>query len=94
MISKTKRSLTLVMAAAALTFAIPSAYAQAPRVIKISHQFPAATTEDGDSATDGSAALRLKSRSRPREPEVRDLPGQFVDENQSQIRALRKSALA
>ena len=37
MISKTKRSLTFALATAALTFAIPSAHAQAPRVIKISH---------------------------------------------------------
>ena len=48
MISKTKRSLTFALATAALTFAIPSAHAQAPRVIKISHQFPAASSEDGD----------------------------------------------
>ena len=37
MISKTKRSLTFALATAAFTFAIPSAHAQAPRVIKISH---------------------------------------------------------
>lgn len=48
MISKTKRHLTLAIAAAAFACALPAAHAQTPRVIKISHQFPAATTEDGD----------------------------------------------
>lgn len=48
MISNTKRNLTLAIVAAALTCALPVAQAQMPRVIKISHQFPAATNEDGD----------------------------------------------
>lgn len=48
MISKTKRTLSFALAAAALTLAAPMSHAQAPRIIKISHQFPSASSEDGD----------------------------------------------
>jgi len=94
MISKTKRRLTLAIVTAAVAGILPQAQAQTPRVIKISHQFPAATSEDGDfrdrlvrrfaadveKQTKGSLKFEI-------------YPGSSLMKTNSQIGALRKSAL-
>ncbi|MDP1893810.1 MAG: TRAP transporter substrate-binding protein DctP [Hydrogenophaga sp.] len=94
MISKTKRYFTVALASAALACALPTAQAQTQRVIKISHQFPAATSEDGDfrdrlvrrfaaeveKQTQGSLKFEI-------------YPGSSLMKTNSQIGALRKSAL-
>ncbi len=94
MISKTKRSLTFALATAAFTFAIPSAHAQAQRVVKISHQFPAATTEDGDfrdRLVRRFAAEVEKQTKGSLKFEI--YPGSSLMKTNSQIGALRKNAL-
>lgn len=94
MISKTKRHLSLAIAAAALTCALPSAYAQAPRVIKISHQFPAATNEDGDfrDRLVRRFAAEVEKQSKG-SLKFEIYPGSSLMKTNSQIGALRKSAL-
>jgi TRAP-type C4-dicarboxylate transport system substrate-binding protein len=94
MISKTKRSLSLALAAAAFTFAIPSAHAQAPRVIKISHQFPAASSEDGDfrDRLVRRFAAEVEKQSKG-SLKFEIYPGSSLMKTNSQIGALRKSAL-
>ena len=94
MISKTKRSLTFALATAALTFAIPSAHAQAPRVIKISHQFPAASSEDGDfrDRLVRRFAAEVEKQSKG-SLKFEIYPGSSLMKTNSQIGALRKSAL-
>jgi len=94
MFSKTKRHLTLAIAAAALTCALPVAHAQASRVIKISHQFPAATNEDGDfrdRLVRRFVAEVEKQSKGSLKFEV--YPGSSLMKTNSQIGALRKSAL-
>jgi TRAP-type C4-dicarboxylate transport system substrate-binding protein len=94
MISKTKRHLTLAIAAAALTFTLPGAHAQAPRVIKISHQFPAATSEDGDfrDRLVRRFAAEVEKQSKG-SLKFEIYPGSSLMKTNSQIGALRKSAL-
>jgi len=94
MISKTKRYLSLAIAAATLSFALPAAHAQAPRVIKISHQFPAATTEDGDfrDRLVRRFAAEVEKRSKG-SLKFEIYPGSSLMKTNSQIGALRKSAL-
>jgi TRAP-type C4-dicarboxylate transport system substrate-binding protein len=94
MISKTKRSLTFALATAAFTFAIPSAHAQAPRVIKISHQFPAASSEDGDfrDRLVRRFAAEVEKQSKG-SLKFEIYPGSSLMKTNSQIGALRKSAL-
>lgn len=43
-----RRILAATLAAASLAFIEPQAWAQAPKVIKISHQFPGGTIDEGD----------------------------------------------
>jgi TRAP-type C4-dicarboxylate transport system substrate-binding protein len=94
MISKTKRSLSLALAAAAFTFAIPLAHAQAPHVIKISHQFPAASSEDGDfrDRLVRRFAAEVEKQSKG-SLKFEIYPGSSLMKTNSQIGALRKSAL-
>ena len=94
MISKTKRSLTFALATAAFTFAIPSAQAEAPRVIKISHQFPAASSEDGDfrDRLVRRFAAEVEKQSKG-SLKFEIYPGSSLMKTNSQIGALRKSAL-
>jgi len=94
MISKTKRSLTFALATAAFTFAIPSVQAQTPRVIKISHQFPAASNEDGDfrDRLVRRFATEVEKQSKG-SLKFEIYPGSSLMKTNSQIGALRKSAL-
>lgn len=94
MICKTKRTLTLALAAAGLSFAIPFAHAQAPRVIKISHQFPAATSEEGDfrDRLVRRFASEVEKQSKG-SLKFEIYPGSSLMKTNSQIGALRKSAL-
>jgi TRAP-type C4-dicarboxylate transport system substrate-binding protein len=94
MISKTKRHLTLAIAAAALAFTVPGAHAQAARVIKISHQFPAATSEDGDfrDRLVRRFAAEVEKQSKG-SLKFEIYPGSSLMKTNSQIGALRKSAL-
>lgn len=94
MINKTKRHLSLAIAAAALSFALPGAHAQTARVIKISHQFPAATNEEGDfrdRLVRRFVAEVEKQSKGSLKFEV--YPGSSLMKTNSQIGALRKSAL-
>jgi len=62
---RTTRPLAL-LSAALLAFGLASGVAaQQPRVLKISHQFPASTGTDGDSATSSRASSRPMWRSAP-----------------------------
>ena len=94
MFSKTKRQLTLAIAAAALTCALPVAHAQTPRAIKISHQFPAATNEEGDFrdrlVRRFVAEVEKQSKGSLK---FEIYPGSSLMKTNSQIGALRKSAL-
>ena len=94
MISNTKRNLTLAIVAAALTCALPVAQAQMPRVIKISHQFPAATNEDGDfrDRLVRRFAAEVEKQSKG-SLKFEIYPGSSLMKTNSQIGALRKSAL-
>jgi len=94
MISKTKRHLTLAIAAAAFTCALPSAHAEAARVIKISHQFPAATSEEGDfrDRLVRRFAAEVEKQSKG-SLKFEIYPGSSLMKTNSQIGALRKSAL-
>ncbi|MFC5302260.1 TRAP transporter substrate-binding protein DctP [Azospira restricta] len=94
MICKTKRCFTLGLAAAALAFAVPGAQAQAPRVIKISHQFPAASSEDGDfrDRLVRRFAAEVEKQSKG-SLKFEIYPGSSLMKTNSQIGALRKGAL-
>lgn len=94
MISKTKRHLTLAIAAAALNCALPFAHAQTPRVIKISHQFPAASSEDGDfrDRLVRRFAAEVEKQSKG-SLKFEIYPGSSLMKTNSQIGALRKNAL-
>lgn len=94
MICQTKRQLTLALAAAGLSFALPFAHAQAPRVIKISHQFPAAVSEDGDfrDRLVRRFAAEVEKQSKG-SLKFEIYPGSSLMKTNSQIGALRKGAL-
>ncbi|WP_234085883.1 TRAP transporter substrate-binding protein DctP [Azonexus sp. R2A61] len=94
MISKTKRHFTIALAVSALSFALPAAHAQAPKVIKISHQFPAATTEDGDfrDRLVRRFAAEVEKRSQG-SLKFEIYPGSSLMKATTQVGALRKSAL-
>ena len=94
MISKTKRYFAVALASTALACALPTAQAQTQRVIKISHQFPAATSEDGDfrdRLVRRFAAEVEKQTKGSLKFEI--YPGSSLMKTNSQIGALRKSAL-
>lgn len=94
MISKTKRSLTFALAAAAFTLAAPMTQAQTARVIKISHQFPSASSEDGDfrdRLVRRFAAEVEKQTKGALKFEI--YPGGSLMKANSQIGSLRKGAL-
>ena len=94
MFSKTKRRFALALASTALICALPAGHAQTPRVIKISHQFPAATSEDGDfrdRLVRRFAAEVEKQTKGSLKFEI--YPGSSLMKTNSQIGALRKSAL-
>jgi len=94
MISKTKRYFAVALASTALACALPTAQAQTQRVIKISHQFPAATSEDGDfrDRLVRRFAAEVEKQSKG-SLKFEIYPGSSLMKTNSQIGALRKSAL-